>query len=97
MTMWIVTRHPGAVEWLARQGLTEGRLVPHLDLDTVQAGDSVVGTLPVNLAAEVCAKGARMMMLSLRLPPELRGIELTAEQLDQCGAVIEEYWVERVG
>lgn len=52
--------------------------------------------LPVSLAAEVCAKGARYLHLTLDLPPTARGRELTAEEMDVRGARLEEYRVERI-
>lgn len=91
MTTWFVSRHPGAIEWAARQGLRVDRLLDHLDPAIVQTGDIVIGTLPVNLAAEVCARGARFFNLSLDLPPEARGRELSADDLERYGARIEEY------
>jgi CRISPR-associated protein Csx16 len=90
-----VTRHPGAVEWAARQGIAVDKTVAHLDPDEIRPGDVVIGTLPVHLAAEVCAHGARYLHLVLDLPGELRGRELSAEQLLRLGARLEEYSVER--
>jgi putative CRISPR-associated protein (TIGR02620 family) len=58
MTTYFVTRHPGAIEWAARQGLKVDRLLDHLDVAIIQPGDTVIGILPVNLAAEVCARRA---------------------------------------
>jgi CRISPR-associated protein Csx16 len=59
MTTWLVTRHPGAIEWAARQQLVIERHVEHLDPVDIQPGDTVIGILPVNLAAEVYACGGR--------------------------------------
>lgn len=96
-TVWFVSRHSGAVEWAKRQGLRVDRLVDHIDIEQVQAGDTVIGTLPINLAAEVCQRGARFFNLSLNLPPEARGKELSAEDLERFAARIEEYRINRVG
>jgi CRISPR-associated protein Csx16 len=96
MTTWFVSRHPGAAEWARRQGLTVDRMVEHLQVEDVRPGDTVIGTLPVHLAAAVCARGARFLQLSVDLPPALRGRELSAEELQACGARLEEYRVERV-
>jgi CRISPR-associated protein Csx16 len=59
----------------------------------VQGGDTVIGSLPVNLAAVVCRRGGRYLNLSVTLPAELRGKELSADQLDQLGARLEEFRV----
>lgn len=95
MTTWFVTRHPGAIEWAARQGLIVDRQVTHLDIDAVEPGDTVIGILPVHLAAEVCARGARFFNLSLDVPPEARGRELDADALERFGARLEAYRVFR--
>lgn len=96
MTTCFVTRHPGAVEWARRHGIMVDRRVTHLEPMDVETGDIVMGTLPVNLAAEVCARGARYLHLSLDLPSEARGLELTAADLDRFGAKLEEFVVHGV-
>jgi CRISPR-associated protein Csx16 len=94
MTTFFISRHPGAVEWAARQGVHIDRVLPHLDSDLVQAGDTVAGTLPLPLAADVCARGARYLHLAVSLPLALRGQELSADQLSALGAQLSEYKVE---
>ena len=91
MTTYFITRHPGALEWAQRQGLAVDTHVNHLDTSQISAGDTVIGTLPVNLAADVCARGARYLHLSLNLPPCARGRELSADELEQFDAVLERF------
>jgi CRISPR-associated protein Csx16 len=97
MTTFFVSRHPGAAAWAQAQGLAVDRLVAHLDPAGVGAGDTVIGTLPVNLAAAICNKGARYLHLTLELPSDWRGRELSATDMAACGARLEEYRVLRVG
>lgn len=92
---WFVSRHPGALEWAKRQGLAIERWVEHLDPAEVETDDIVIGTLPVNLAAEVCKHGARYLHLSLEVPAEWRGRELSADDLLMLAAHIEPYRIER--
>ncbi len=94
MTTWFVSRHPGALQWMRQHGEAFDRHVPHLDSTQVQPGDTVIGTLPVNLAAQVCAAGARYMHLSLHLPAHWRGQELNAEQLDDAQAILREFDIQ---
>lgn len=96
MTTFFVSRHAGAIEWAARQGLEVDRQIDHLDPADIRPGDIVIGTLPVNLAAEVCARGGRYYNLSLDLPPEVRGQELSADDLERYGARLEGYAVQRL-
>ena len=96
MTTFFVSRHPGAADWALEQGLAVDRAVAHLDPAEVEAGDVVIGTLPVNLAAQVCARGARYLHLTLDLPADWRGQELSAADMQACGVRLEEYRVERL-
>lgn len=96
MTTFFVTRHPGALAWAAHQGVAYDQHITHLDPQKVGAGDTVIGSLPVHLAAEVCARGARYFNLSLDLPANLRGQELDAATLDECAARLEEYHIKQL-
>ena len=95
MTTYIITRHPGAVEWLrrTRPELGEAQLIPHAGEDffaKLQQGDIVIGVLPLALAARVTDAGARFYNLSVPVPPEMRGKELSADDMEQLGARLDE-------
>ncbi|QXP83811.1 CRISPR-associated protein Csx16 [Methylococcus sp. Mc7] len=96
MTTFFITRHPGARVWAEQEGIRVDRLVDHLDPAEVSPGDTVLGTLPVNLAAEVCARGARYLHLSLTVPAEWRGRELSADDLRRFGARLEQFEVRAI-
>jgi len=93
MTTWFITRHPGALEWAHRHGLSIDRHIVHMDPADVRPGDVVLGTLPVNLAADVCAKGARFGRQVQGEVEIARGRELSADDLERYGARLEEYRV----
>ena len=95
MTTWLVTRHPGTVAWSRRRGIA-AVIIEHLDPGQVQAGDMVLGSLPTHIVAALNAKGVRFKHLAYDTPPELRGRELTADDLERLGARLVEYRVERV-
>lgn len=97
MTTYFVSRHPGACDWAEAQSLEYDHLITHLEPHRLERGDTVVGTLPVNLAAEVCKRGAHYIHLSLILPPELRGVELSVDDLNRLDATLEEFKVEHIG
>lgn len=94
-TTWLVTRHPGALAWVREQGLAFDRHVSHLDECALVAGDRVIGTLPVPLAADVIARGIQYWHLTLDLPSTARGCELTAEQMRAFGARVEPFAIFR--
>jgi CRISPR-associated protein Csx16 len=69
------------------------RVIDHFEPAVIQPGDIVIGSPPVNLAAQVCTRGRCSLHLSLELPTTLRGQELSAELMRACGAWVEEYCV----
>lgn len=91
MTTWIVTRHPGALAWLKRFAWEQPRVEVHLDVKHVVPGDHVVGTLPIQLVAELQARGAHYFHLTFDTPAGMRGQELSAEQLDAFGVRLQAY------
>ena len=95
MTDWIVTRHTGTVDWMRARGIA-GRVVAHLDPADIGPGDTVHGTLPVNLVADITARGARYNHLVLTLPLAQRGTELTCADLDRAGATLVAYEARRI-
>ena len=93
-TTWFVSRHPGAIEWAKRRGLIVDRWVEHLEPEKVGENDTIIGTLPVNLAAKVCELGARYLHLSLLLPADWRGQELSADELMATHAELRAFRVQ---
>lgn len=94
---YLITRHPGALHWAEQSGKSFDCQLAHLnDAGVVQAGDEVYGILPVNLAADVCARGARYFHITLELPPSQRGQELDAKQMQEFCADFVEFYVSRV-
>jgi CRISPR-associated protein Csx16 len=96
MTTYFISRHPGAIAWAGQQNIKVDCQLAHLDIALIQQGDTVIGSLPVNLAAEVCAKHARYIHLTLDLPFDARGIELDADAMRRFGAKCEEYRITKV-
>ena len=94
MTTWFVSRHAGAIKWARERGI-DAEFVKHLDVKNVKRGDIVIGTLPVPLAAEVCAKGARYVHLNVDVPEHMRGKELSEDELEGLGAKLEGFMVTK--
>lgn len=91
---YLVSRHAGAIEWCQEQGYQADKVLTHLDVSLIQANDVVIGTLPIPLAAQVQAKGARYLHLNLPLTAELRGVEISAKQMTELGASLQEFRIE---
>lgn len=89
----VVTRHPALVEYLTELGVVPAgtEVVTHATAEQVR-GRHVFGVLPLHLAAEA----ASVTEVTLRVPAELRGVELTLEQVRQFAGPLVEYKVYRV-
>ena len=86
----IVTRHPGLVEWLERHGIT-GEVKASVTLDDIK-GKHVVGALPAHIAQWA----AYVTSVDYFCPFEMRGKDLTADDLESYGAKLFDYRVTPV-
>jgi CRISPR-associated protein Csx16 len=93
MTTYFITRHSGAIEWAKQQNLSVDIFLEHITSELFQQGDCVIGTLPINLIYELQNKGVTVLSLILDLPRELRGQELTLQQLISCKTRVVNYLV----
>ena len=89
----VVTRHPALVEYLTELGVVPAgtEVVTHATAEQVR-GRHVFGVLPLHLAAEA----ASVTEVTLHVPAELRGVELTLEQVRQFAGPLVEYKVSRM-
>ncbi len=96
MTTYFISRHAGAKDWIATQGITIDKIQSHLDINDIDAGDTVIGTLPIQLVAEVCERGGRYLHLTLNLPEYLRGKDLTVADMQEAGAQLQQFKASKV-
>jgi putative CRISPR-associated protein (TIGR02620 family) len=77
-TAVVITRHNALVQYLVEEGIVseEGIALPHATPEIVK-GKDIIGILPLRLAS--LAKS--ITEIPLDLPQELRGKELTIEQV----------------
>lgn len=89
----IVTRHQGLVEYLTEIGLADSttEVVSHASPDAV-AGKNVCGVLPHSLSC-LCESFTEIPLV---LPADLRGKELTCEDVRQYAGQPVTYKVVRV-
>ena len=96
MSIYLVSRHQGAVDWMRHMGHHYDEHLTHLaNYEALSAGDVVVGSLPINIVADLADHSVTYWHLSLYIPEQLRGVELSAEQLSTLDAKLEEYVVRR--
>ena len=87
-----VTRHKGLLDWAIQKGLVWDKHLDHARPHDVR-GKNCLGVFPLWLAAE--AESVTEINLR-RLPMELRGKELTAEEVDTLSPRLNTYKVERL-
>ena len=94
MIQVIVTRHQALVEYLRCKNAVavDVEVIAHITSPEQVAGKVVAGVLPLHLAAAAEA----IVNVQLNLPPDLRGVELTLEQVEQYAAGIQAYRVEEL-
>ncbi len=86
MAIFLVSRHPGARQWLLQQHIPIDKMTEHLSIEQLQPGDTVIGNLPVQMVAQLTARQVRYLHLTVNVPRHLRGQELTVENLHQLKA-----------
>ncbi len=89
----VVTRHPGLVEYLRELGLVtnETQVVAHATPELVK-GKNVCGVLPHSLSC-LCETFTEVPLL---LTPELRGVELSLDQVREAAGEPVTYHVHRL-
>ena len=87
----VVTRHPALVTYLIEIGLVpEGTpIVAHATVDDVM-GKNVFGVPPLRLAVHA----RRVIEVPLDIPAEMRGVELTLEQVREYASTPVAYIVQ---
>ena len=91
-----VSRHPGAKEWIhQKDGFEEVEVVKHF-IPRKHRHIDVIGNLPVHLASQVCDSGNRYYHLSIAIPSEVRGKELSSTEMQKYGAKLVEFKVHQV-
>lgn len=96
MTTYFISRHTGALDWLQQQDIQVDQQLSHFDPSTTEKDDVIIGTLPINLVAEVNQRGGHYLHLTLNLPSELRGTELSAADMTHYGASLQAYTARKV-
>ena len=87
----LITRHEALVEFLQNQGLEFDMVVSHADAETVK-GKDVYGVLPLYLAA----LANTITSVDMNLPAEMRGKELSLEDVERYFVGFATYKVSKI-
>lgn len=89
----IITRHSALVDYIFEKGIAPKgtKVIPHANKADVLAR-RVIGVLPLYLAALADS----VVNIPFNIPPELRGAELTLEQVREFAQPVEEYVTRRI-
>lgn len=87
----VVTRHPALVAYLRELGMVSDDVVTieHVSDPIQLSGRVVAGVLPIHLAAE-CAE---VVEVPLTIPADLRGVELSLDQVRQYAKPARRFFV----
>lgn len=86
----IVTRHPALIKYLEEMRIIDGneKVITHATEEDVR-GKDVIGVLPLSLASVA----NRVTEVTLNLTPEMRGRELTLEEVRSVAGDVTTYTV----
>lgn len=97
LTSYFVTRHPATKVWAKEQEIKVDYWLEHIsDLILFHEGDVIYGTLPIQIAAQLCHQGVRYGHFSLQVPPHMRGVDLSVDQLSAFQPKIEFFSIKKV-
>lgn len=95
MATIFVCRHQGAIDWMKKQSIPIDYWTEDLRIENIKKNDTVIGILPMYLAAAICSKGAHFIALELAIPQKKRGVELSSSDLEEMNCSLQEYQVQK--
>lgn len=89
----VITRHQGLVDYLIDQGIVKQgvSVISHATSEDIKGRD-IIGILPLNLA--VLARS--VTIISLDLPQDLRGVDLSKDQVAQYAGQPRKFKIEEI-
>ncbi len=91
----IISRHDAFVEFLKMKGILHGdeQVISHVSNPDVIDGKVVITSgLPMHLAA----KARCVIVVSMNIPPEMRGKEMSVDDMEKFFVGIDAFKVERI-
>ena len=91
----LVSRHKATIEWLRNEKhfSEDIRVLSHISSPDEIEGKIVIGNIPIHLAHYA----KEVWNVTIDLPPELRGSDLTYSQFLDCNPRMERYVVKKLG
>ena len=87
----LVTRHEALIEYFSNMGITFDKVIAHATAEDV-TGNNVYGVLPLHLAS----LANTVTTIDMNLPAEMRGKELSLEDIIKYLVDISTYKVEKI-
>lgn len=87
----LVTRHEALVQYFANTGLTFDKVIAHATAEDV-TGNDVYGILPLHLAS----LANTVTTIDMNLPAEMRGKELSLEDIEKYFTGMSTYKVKKI-
>lgn len=87
----LVTRHEALIEYFSNMGITFDKVITHATVEDV-TGNDVYGVLPLHLAF----LANTVTTIDMNLPAEMRGKELSLEDIKKYLVDISTYKVEKI-
>lgn len=87
----LVTRHPALVEHFSNMGITFDKVITHATVEDV-TGNDVYGVLPLHLAS----LANTVTTVDMDLPAEMRGKELSLEDIEKYFTGMSTYKVKKI-
>lgn len=94
--IYFICRHQGTIEWIKKQkNIKIDVFLEHLDLreTEIRAEDTVIGILPIDIAAQVCAKGAKFYALKIHQELSERGQIFSADKVEKMNVSLRRFQV----
>ena len=89
--IYFISRHTGAKEWIMEKGIVINKFIEHLNILDLEAGDTVIGSLPINIIANLTQKNIKYIHIELNVNIDQRGKELTKGDLNNLNAKLVTY------
>ncbi|MBR1374612.1 MAG: CRISPR-associated protein Csx16 [Cardiobacteriaceae bacterium] len=94
--IYFICRHQGTIDWVkSRKNIKIDVFLDHLDFRETEicAEDTVIGILPIDIAAQICEKGAKFYALKIHQELSERGQNFSADNLEKMNVSLRRFQI----